>query len=92
MKSFFRKVFAPLLNFFESGDEPFTYKSSHRTILIVMCVLFSGLASVVFYLGEGEDPTYLLPVFIFGGVSLTGFIVGFLGTDRAVAKIWGSRP
>ena len=91
MKQQLRKVASPLLNFFESGDDTYAYKASHRTILLAMSVLFCGLASLVAYLGQGEDPGYLLPVVIFGGVGIIGLIVGFLGNERAVAKIWGSR-
>lgn len=92
MKQILRKIFAPILNIFESGDEEYAIKPLSRKILIVISVLFSGLAVVVFYLIPDEaDAGYFLPVFIFGGIALVGFIVGLLGTDRAVAKIWGSR-
>ena len=53
--------------------------------------LFSGLATLVFFLAQGKDPGYLFPVLIFGGAGLLSLLVGILGTDRAVAKIWGSR-
>lgn len=92
MKQILRKIFSPILNIFESGDEEFAIKPLSRKILIVVSVLFSGLAAVVFYLiPDKADPGYFLPVFIFGAIALVGFVVGFLGTDRAVAKIWGSR-
>ncbi|VAW97162.1 hypothetical protein MNBD_GAMMA23-1289 [hydrothermal vent metagenome] len=92
MKQILRKIFAPVLNIFESGNEPYAIKPLSRKILIVISVLFSGLASVVLYLmPDDADPGYFLPVVIFGSIAFIGFIVGFLGTDRAVAKIWGSR-
>lgn len=91
MKNQLRILFSPLLNIFESGDEPFNYKPSHRMILIIMGSLFCGLAAVVFFLAQGEDPAYFLPVLIFGGAGLLSLLIGILGTDRAVAKIWGSR-
>jgi len=92
MKQILRKICSPILNVFESGDEEYAIKPLSRKILLVISVLFSGLASVVFYLMPDEaDVGYFLPVFIFGGIALVGFIVGLLGTDRAVAKIWGSR-
>ncbi len=39
--------------------------------------------------GAGLD--YIIPVDVFPGVSLVGFVVGLLGTDKAVAKTWGNR-
>jgi len=92
MKSLLRNIFSPVLNIFESGSEEYLYKPSHRTILIVMGVLFTGLASLVFILAAGKDIGYLLPVLVFGGAGLLSLLIGFLGNERAVAKIWGSGP
>ncbi|MEE9303218.1 MAG: hypothetical protein V3U84_05470 [Thiotrichaceae bacterium] len=89
MKSLLRRIFSPLLNIFESGAEPFSYKPSYRTILLFMGVLFSGLATLVFWFAWGQDPGYLLPVVIFGGIGFISLLIGLLGDDRAVAKIWG---
>ncbi|MBN4080314.1 hypothetical protein JYT31_01485 [Beggiatoa alba] len=87
-----KKICSPLLDIFESGDEIYAYKPHSRKILFVISILFSGLASIVFYLiPENADPAYYLPIVIFGGIALIGFIVAFLGSDRAVAKIWGTR-
>jgi len=91
MKDKLRILFSPILKILEAGTEPFVYKKSDRTILMVMGGLFSGLALLVFWFAQGQDPVYLLPVLIFGGVGLISFMVGLIGTDRAVAKIWGSR-
>ena len=90
MKKILRTIFSPLLNIFESGKEAFVYKPSQRKILLAVAILFSGLASLVFVLAQGEDPGYLFPVVIFGGMGFISLIIGILGTDRAVAKIWGS--
>ncbi len=91
MKQQLRILFSPILNLFESGSEPFTYKPSHRVILIAMGTIFSGLATLVFFIAQGEDLGYLLPVLVFGGIGVISLLVGLIGTDRAVAKIWGSR-
>jgi len=91
MKQKLRALFSPILNLFESGTEEYVYKSSHRTILIFFGCLFSGLASLVFFLARDQALGYLFPVVIFGGAGLLSLLVGFIGTDRAVAKIWGSR-
>ncbi len=92
MKQILRKICAPILNIFERGDEEYIAKPINRKILIIISVLFSALASVVFYLIPAKaDVGYYLPVFIFGAIALVGVIVGVLGTDHAVAKIWGNR-
>ena len=91
VKQSLRRLFAPILNRFESGTEAFSYEASHRTILIVMGCLFSGLAAYLVNYINTDTLGYLLPVFVFGGVGLISLLVGLLGNDRAVAKIWGSR-
>lgn len=91
MKQQLRALFAPILNIFETGTEEYIYKPSHRKILIFFGCLFTGLAALVFYVGRGESMGYLFPVLIFGCAGLLSLLVGLLGTDRAVAKIWGSR-
>jgi len=90
VKNVIRSICSPILNMFESGTEPYTYKPSHRTILIVFGLLFSGLAASVLWFSQGADVGYLIPVVVFGGVGLLSLLIGFVGTDRAVAKIWNS--
>lgn len=90
MKNLFRRFFSIILTPFESGKDEYHYKTSHRKVLIAMGVLFTGLGSLVLFLAQGEDPGYLLPVFVFIGVGSLCLIIGFLGNERAVAKIWGS--
>ncbi len=92
MKDILRKAFSPILNTFENGTEEYAYRPSHRTILIVMGVLFGGLAGIVFSMASGgESMGFLIPVCVFGLVSLVTLVVGLLGTERAVAKIWGNK-
>lgn len=91
MKHRLRTLFGPLLAFFERGDAPYAYKPSHRWILLFMSAMFIGLATLVLSFVPDNDPGYLLPVVLFGGTGVVGIIVGGLGTDRAVARIWGSR-
>ncbi|VAW67844.1 hypothetical protein MNBD_GAMMA08-85 [hydrothermal vent metagenome] len=90
MKLFLRQIFSPVLSLFESGNETYAYKKSHRTVLIIMGILFSGLATAVFFLAQGEDIGYLIPVVVFGGAGLLSLLIGLIGNNRAVAKIWGS--
>ncbi|HKK16169.1 MAG TPA: hypothetical protein VJ981_05645 [Gammaproteobacteria bacterium] len=92
MKIFFRKLFSPLLNIFEKGDGPYSYRASHRKILIVIGFLFSGLATGVYVIFPDEgSPAFLFPVIVFLAVAAVCIIVGTLGNDRAVANIWGNR-
>ena len=92
MKQLLRTICSPILDIFESGSEDYDIKPWSRKILIVMSILFSCLASAVFYLIPADaDAGYYLPVVIFGIIAILGFIIGLLGTDRAVAKIWGNR-
>jgi hypothetical protein len=92
MKASLRALFSPLLNPLERGDEPYVYKPLNRKILLAVSLLFSLLCAALVYLIPAEaDKGYLVPVVVFGLVALVGFIVGLLGNDRAVAKIWGNR-
>jgi hypothetical protein len=92
MKKALRKLFSPILNNFEAGSEPYAYKPLNRTILIVIGILFFGLTSAVAYLSfDKGEVGYLIPVIVFSGISLVTLVVGLLGSDRAVSKIWGNR-
>lgn len=92
MKEMLRKLFSPLLVVFEKGDEPYAIKPLSRRILIAIGVLFFGLASGVAYLAlDVGELGFLLPVLVFYAISLVALVVGGLGSDRAVAKIWGNR-
>lgn len=91
MKQQLRMLFSPLLNRLESGDEEYAYRPSHRKILIFVCAVFFGLAALVLAINPGDDIGYFFPVIVFGLIGVLGLVVGLLGNDRAVAKIWGSR-
>ncbi|HIG79924.1 MAG TPA: hypothetical protein EYQ47_08105 [Cycloclasticus sp.] len=92
MKKSLRKIFLPILSIFESGQKKYSYKESHRKILLVMGVLFlflsavSAIAAIV-----SSQMGGLIPFLVFLMVGLVCEVVGFLGSDRAVAKIWGSK-
>ena len=92
MKASLRKLFSPLLNPIERGDEPYVYKPLSRKILLTVSLLFSVMCAALVYLMPADaDKGYLIPVVVFGLVAAVGFIVGLLGNERAVAKIWGNR-
>lgn len=92
MKNMLRTLFAPVLNPFESGNEPYQYKALNRKILLFISAVFSFLASLVcFLIPEQADPGYYIPVVVFGVMGGVGLIVGCLGNDRAVAKVWNNK-
>ncbi len=92
MKTAFRKLFSPILNYFESGEGEFVYRKSHRTILIVVGILFLMLStiSIVAALAAAQFAAFI-PIIVFFFAGLVCLVVGSLGNDRAVATIWGSR-
>jgi uncharacterized Tic20 family protein len=92
MKMAFRRLFSPLLNYFEAGKGEFNYRKSHRTALIVSGVLFLilSLVSLLAALNTAQLGAFI-PLFVFVIASLVCLVVGTLGSDRAVATIWGSK-
>ena len=92
MKTVFRRLFSPLLNYFESGEGEFNYRKSHRTILIVVGALFLILSSisVVAALNASQLGAFI-PIVVFFVAGLVCLVVGSCGNDRAVATIWGSK-
>ncbi len=92
MKQLLRHLFSPILNIFEKGDETYVYKSFNRKILIFMGAIFAGLTFLILkFIPEGVGLSALIPVIVFGLVALVTLVVGFLGDDRAVSKIWGNK-
>lgn len=90
MKSALQKLFSPILNFFEKGEPVAGYRPSHRKILVAVGVLFLVLCviSLYFALGAGQVGA-IIPVAVFFAVSAVSLIVAALGSDSAVARIWG---
>jgi len=92
VKNLFKTIFSPILGAFEGGEEPFVYQKSHRIILIMLGTLFLMLSlallglSILFSKGGA-----LIPSVVFFAVAVTSLVVGTLGSNRAVAKIWGSK-
>jgi len=90
LTSSLRKTFWFVLRYFEQGEGDYRYKPMYRTILVVVGLLFGVLCGVSLYLSAGtEGLGFLIPVVIFSSVAIVCLIVGLLGTDRAVARIWG---
>ena len=89
MKEMLQKLFWPVLQFFETGTEEYVYEPSHRIILLVVGLLFGLLTGASMYLTTlVEDMGVYIPVVVFAAVGITCFIVGSLGSDRAIAQIW----
>jgi hypothetical protein len=92
MKLVFRKLFSPILNYFESGGDEFSYRKSHRIILIVVGGLFLFLSSISAFMAVGASQFgAFIPIVIFFMAGFVCIVVGSLGNDRAVATIWGSK-
>ena len=91
MKDFARKLLAPVLNIFEKGNEEFSYKPLNRTILNVVGSLFLILTLALIFLVPAVQTGKWLPVLIFGAAGFVCLVVGTLGSNRAVAKIWGTK-
>ena len=92
MKTRLRKIFSPILELFEKDGGEYNYKHSHRTVLIVVSFIFLFLSLVslaaAIYTAQPGAP---VPFVVFFSAGAVCAIVGFLGSDRAVAKIWGNR-
>jgi|TARA_B110001469_G_C9285704_1_gene157392 hypothetical protein len=92
MKPILRSLFSPILNIFEKGSDVYAYKPLNRKILIFMGTIFAGLTALVLkFVPDGVGISFLIPVIVFGAVAVVTLVVGFLGNERAVSKIWGDR-
>ncbi|MFN2362092.1 MAG: hypothetical protein ABR522_13580 [Marinobacter sp.] len=92
MKDVFRKVFWPILFFFEKGGSAEGYRPSHRKILLAVGFLFLLLSGVSLMAARvAESLGAVFPIVLFFVVSLVCFVVGLLGSNSAVARIWGNR-
>ncbi|TNE81251.1 MAG: hypothetical protein EP334_02495 [Gammaproteobacteria bacterium] len=92
MKALLRTLCAPILRPFESAAGDYEYRPSHRKILIALGLLFLLLSGGCFYASfAASSAAGLLPATVFFVVGAVCEIVGFLGSDRAVARIWKSR-
>ncbi|MCG8394094.1 MAG: hypothetical protein MI745_13535 [Pseudomonadales bacterium] len=92
MKRLLRKLFSPILNPFESGEDNYAYRPSHRKILVAVGLLFlilslGSLAMVIRASLYGG----LIPVVFFLLVAVVCLVVALLGSDKAVARIWKSK-
>jgi UDP-N-acetylmuramyl pentapeptide phosphotransferase/UDP-N-acetylglucosamine-1-phosphate transferase len=92
MKSTLRNLFHPILRLFEAGEGEYRYEKSHRKILLAVGGLFLFLSAVSAALALASSQWGgLAPVLVFFLLGLVCEVIGLLGNDRAVAKIWGNR-
>jgi len=92
MKTSLIKIFWPILRFFETGEVASNYKKSHRVALNVMGSLFIVLSLVsAWATAFTRDLGSLLPVIVFLSVGFVALVVGSLGSNAAVCKIWGNK-
>ncbi len=90
MKHALRQLCQPVLAYFEKGEPAASYRPSHRKILLAVAALFMVLFCVSLYLALSAGQLgALIPVVAFFTVSSISLIVGALGNDTAVARIWG---
>ncbi|MGC9386706.1 MAG: hypothetical protein ACP5D0_07145 [Hydrogenovibrio sp.] len=90
MKNLFLKLFSPILNPLENADGHYEYRPSHRTVLKVMGFLF--LAGVGGYFSILTNQIAgVFPVILFSVIGLICLVVAFLGSYKAVAKLWRNR-
>jgi len=92
MKTLLQTLFTPILKPFEQGGDPDCYRNSHRIVLNVVGLMFlvlsisTGKAAML-----SDDIGFFIPVVVFFLLGFVSLIVGLLGSNGAVAKIWGNR-
>lgn len=92
MRKALTRIFWPILRFFETGMEPVNYKASHRVVLQVVGILFLVLSVVSAWAGYTSGAAgSIIPVLVFFGVGLVAVVLGALGSDGAVARMWGNK-
>ena len=92
MKKRLEAIVAPLLKGLEGDTEAYRYQPMHRKILIVVGALFVTLTLVSAYFSLAYGlPAGLLSTAVFLGAAGLCLLVGLLGSDRAVAGLWGNR-
>lgn len=90
MKDVLTRLAWPLLKFFETDEGSEHYKPSHRVILSIVGSLFLVLAALSLAAGlfSGQISA-AVPVVVFFAVGSLALMIAGLGSNAAVAKIWG---
>ncbi len=92
MKNALKSIFSPILNIFENNNDEFIYRSLNRKIVLFISSVFFLLAfALPAYMPQLIEMGYWFVMLVFGALGIVGLIVGLLGSDKAVAKLLGSR-
>jgi len=92
MKTRLRRWFNPILTIFEQDSADLVPSPHARKLLYVLSGLFIFLALVFPLAVPGiVSRGFWFPMLVFLAVGITGLVVATLGTDGAVARIWGSK-
>lgn len=92
MINLLKKVFSPVLNIFEKNNNEFVYRSLNRKIVLFVSTVFALLGfGLPVFMPVLIELGYWFVMIVFGSLAAVGFIVGLLGSDKAVAKLLGSR-
>lgn len=92
MKNLLKNVLSPILNIFENNNDEFVYRSLNRKIVLFISSVFFLLAfALPVFLPQLIKMGFWFVMLVFGSLSLVGLIVSLLGSDKAVAKLLGSR-
>lgn len=92
MRNVFIKICWPLLRLFETEAQPANYRESHRFALNFIGFVFLLLSIVSAWVGYSSGELgAIIPAVIFFGAGLSAVVVGLLGSNGAVAKVWGSK-
>lgn len=93
MKNVLKKVFSPVLNVFEKNNDEFIYRRFNRKIVLFISSTFFLLAfGLPLYMPQLVAMGFWFVMLVFGSLSSVGLIVAILGSDKAVAKLLGSKP
>lgn len=92
MKKTLQKLFAPVLAIFENNNDEFVNRPLNRKIVLFISTVFFLLAfALPMFMPKLIEMGYWFVMIVFGVLSFTGLIIGLLGSDKAVAKLLGSR-
>jgi len=92
MKQLLKNIFSQVLNIFEKNNDEFIYRKQNRKIVIFISSVFFLLAcGLPSYMPQLIEMGFWFVMIVFGSLSSVGLIVGIFGSDKAVAKLLGSR-
>ena len=92
MKNILRKICSPVLNIFEKNNDEYIYRPLNRKIVLFISLVFLFLAfALPVYMPEVILMGYWFVMLVFGLLGFVGLIIALLGSDKAVAKLLGSR-